>query len=140
MLSASCACNSVTVQVKAQPEYVNNCNCSLCKSTGALWGYFESSQVGVVGKTKSYRRADKETPSVEIHFCPECGATTHWVMTEAAQDKFPDMDRMGVNMRLYKDEDLYGVEVRYPDGENWNTVDPYTYRKPHFIVGPNDPV
>ncbi|MBX2814132.1 MAG: hypothetical protein KTR25_20150, partial [Myxococcales bacterium] len=33
--------------------------------------------------------------------------------------KNPGANRMGINMYLFADSELSGVELRFPDGKNW---------------------
>ncbi|WP_298468263.1 GFA family protein [uncultured Erythrobacter sp.] len=110
----ACHCGAVTVALVAKPEYINLCDCSLCAKSGGAWGYFTASDVAITGITSSYRRADYEKPAVEMHFCPSCGTTTHWVLTEHHEG-----DRVGVNMRIFEPSELNGIEARTLDGRNW---------------------
>jgi hypothetical protein len=142
-LSASCHCGAVQISIAARPEYLNDCNCSLCASHGVWWGYFAPAEVEVTGATKSYARADKAEPVVKIHFCTTCGCTTHfrtmdgfaertggWSISSDSGNRFrasemrsrttPDV--MGVNMRLVDRSLLAGIELRYPDGQNWDGI------------------
>ena len=129
-LKTQCHCGAVTIGLAHAPDYLNDCNCSLCRSRGAMWGYFESKSVQVRGTTQTYVRADCDDPAVEIHFCPHCGATTHFTVTESYQRAHGPMDRVGVNMRLAASENLNGIEVRFPDGWNWDGSKPPGVRHP----------
>jgi hypothetical protein len=132
-MTLSCLCGRVHVTVERRPEYINDCNCTLCSKTGARWGYFHPSEVSIDGPTKGYCRADKDDPNAEVHFCAECGATTYFVLTEGAISKFGNT-LMGVNMGLANERDLRGVEVRYPDGQAWSGSGGFTYvREPRLI-------
>jgi hypothetical protein len=133
-MTLSCLCGRVHVTVGRRPDYVNECNCALCSKSGARWGYFHPTEVGVEGETRGYRRADKDEPNAEIRFCAECGSTTHFVLTKAAVSKFGDT-LLGVNMRLAREGDLRGVEVRFPDGEAWSGSGGFDYvREPRLIT------
>jgi hypothetical protein len=119
MLTLSCLCGHIRIETAKRPEFVNACNCTLCRKAGARWGYFHPSQVSVEGETQAFTRRDKDDPAAEIHFCATCGATTHFVLTGSAQAKFGN-GFMGVNMALAEESDLAGLELRYPDGKSWN--------------------
>ena len=121
-LTAQCHCGQVTVEVAARPDYINECNCSLCNSHGVWWGYYPPAQVAVTGETKAYRRVDREDPAVELHFCGTCGCTTHWTLLPAFIEKIGLDTIMGVNMRLFDRAALAGVELRFPDGKAWDGV------------------
>jgi hypothetical protein len=121
-LKASCHCGAVQIGISAKPEYLNECNCSLCHSHGVWWGYFTPAQVQVAGETKIYARADREEPAVNLHFCVTCGCTTHWTLTPVFTRNTGIDDRMGVNLRLSDRAALAGIELRYPDGAHWDGV------------------
>jgi len=133
-MTLSCLCGQVCVAVESRPEYVNECNCTLCRKTGARWGYFHPSQVSVAGETGAYRRADKDDPNAEVHFCAACGATTHFVLTPGAVARFGDT-LMGVNMWLAEERELAGIEVRYPDGQAWSGAGEFVYVREPRIIG-----
>lgn len=118
----ACHCGAVRMTVATAPDYINECNCSLCDSHGAWWGYFAPSEVEVTGETRSYVRADLAVSAVSLHFCGVCGCTTHWTLTPDYVVKTGSNDRIGVNMRLFDRNALTDVEVRYPDGKSWDGV------------------
>lgn len=134
IISASCHCQSVCISVATKPEYINDCNCSFCANSGAIWGYYDSSQVAIIGETISYCRSDRENPAVQIHSCKTCHATTHWTLTDGYKAQNKDADTMGVNMRLWDEGLLSGVELRFPDGKAWDGVSEYGYRKDSVIL------
>src|SRR6476620_3118723 len=104
MLLLTCLCCQVRIQAKQKPDFINECNCTLCSKAGARWGYFHPSEVSVEGTGTGYCRSDKDDPAAQVHFCPTCGATTHWRLTPSAVLKFGDT-LMGVNMRLADEQD-----------------------------------
>jgi len=115
MLAGSCHCGAIRVRVAHKPSFVNFCDCSLCAKSGGVWGYYEGADVVVEGTTSSYRREDYDEPAVEMHFCPRCGTTTHWLTTEHFEG-----NRTGVNMRIFEPSELDGIEARFMDGRNWD--------------------
>lgn len=118
MLKLSCLCGQIGITVDKRPDFIHACNCSLCSKSGADWAYFHPSQVSVEGATVTYRRRDKDDPAADLHFCPHCGSTTHFTLTESAVAQFGN-SQMGVNMRLADESDLAGIALRYPDGRSW---------------------
>jgi hypothetical protein len=133
-MTLSCLCGQVHVAVDRQPDYVNECNCTLCNKTGARWGYFRPSEVSIEGSTKGYSRTDKKDPNAEVHFCAECGSTTHFVLTKGTVSKFGNT-LVGVNMWLAAEQDLAGVELRYPNGQAWSGVGGFDYIREPRILG-----
>ncbi|WP_422345848.1 GFA family protein [Parasphingorhabdus sp.] len=133
---ASCHCGSVQITVGHQPEFINNCNCSLCSKAGALWGYYNTKDIEMSGETRSYLRKDKPAAVVEVHACKVCASTTHSLFTEEYQKSSGITDRMGINMRLFNRDDLVGVEMRFPDGKSWPGEGEFVYRKQPIIIEP----
>ena len=134
-LKANCHCGGVALTLAKRPDFINDCNCSLCSASGAIWGYFSCEEVEVTGPTQTYRRQDYQTPAVQLHSCETCGATTHWTLTEEFLDANGPADRMGVNMRLFDFAKLAGVIVRFPDGRGWDGKSDYGYRRADLILG-----
>lgn len=123
-MTGACHCGAIRVTVAHKPAYVNFCDCSLCAKSGGVWGYYEGADVAVSGVTRPYRRGDHETPTVEMHSCPTCATTTHWITTEHFAG-----ERTGVNARIFEPAELHGVEARFPDGRNWfGDADPQVRR------------
>lgn len=134
MLKLSCLCGQVRVEINKNPDFINECNCTLCSKSGARWAYFHPSDVKVEGTTQGYSRDDKADPAAQIRFCQTCGATTHFVLTESAISKFGNV-QMGVNMRLADEKDLAGIELRYPDGRAWSGEGGFGYVRDARIIG-----
>lgn len=134
MLNLACHCGRVRIEILKRPDYINECNCSLCAKSGVQWSYFHPSEVRVEGLTNGYSREDKADPAAEVHFCAKCGATTHFTLTDSAVAKFGD-SLIGVNMRLADEPDLAGLELRYPDGRAWAGEGGFTYVREARILG-----
>lgn len=133
MLSLSCLCGQTRIELEKRPDFLHECNCTLCSKTGARWGYFHPSNVSVHGTTNGFRRADKDEPNAEVHFCPTCGSTTHFVLTQSAVAKFGN-SLVGVNMWLADARDLAGTEIRYPDGKSWSGAGDFSYVRQASII------
>ncbi|MCB2085102.1 MAG: GFA family protein [Sphingomonadaceae bacterium] len=133
-MTLDCFCGAVRVTTARKPDFVHACNCDLCRKAGARWGYFEPAEVTVEGKSASYRRTDKDEPAVDVHFCRQCGSTTHFRLTKAAVATHGDT-MMGVNVGLADESDLAGVELRYPDGKSWSGQGEFGYVRESRILG-----
>jgi hypothetical protein len=138
MFTLSCLCGQVRIEIEKQPDFIHECNCTLCSKSGARWGYFHPSEVRVEGATQGYSRDDKDDPAAEIRFCANCGSTTHFVLTAGAVAKFGD-SQMGVNMRLAEEIDLAGIELRYPDGRSWPGEGEFGYVRAASVIGAGTP-
>jgi hypothetical protein len=124
----------VRIETPKRPDFINECNCTLCSKSGVRWAYFHPSDVSIEGATKGYSRRDKEDPAAEIRFCANCGSTTHFILTDSAVSKFGN-SQMGVNARLADDKDLAGTELRYPDGRAWSGKGGFSYVQDARIIG-----
>lgn len=112
-LHGQCHCGAVRITIPSAPDYINDCNCSLCVTRGALWGYFPPSSVAIIGgPTGRYVRSDLTQAYLATHWCQQCGSTTHWTALD------PSYDRMGVNMRLFAHHDWADVAIRRVDGRS----------------------
>jgi hypothetical protein len=134
MPNLSCHCGRVRIEIPKRPDFINACNCTLCSKSGAHWAYFHPSEVVISGTTTGYSREDKEEPAVKVHFCANCGSTTHFLLTPSAIAKFGDV-QMGVNMLLADEKDLAGTELRYPDGRAWPGTGDFSYVREARIIG-----
>ena len=114
-LTARCHCGGVTIRLPRKPDYVNECNCSLCAMTGWRGIYFASDELVIDGALDSYVRTDIAQPFLRVLRCANCGIATHW---EPLAE--PPHERMGVNARLADPALLDGVEVRQVDGASWD--------------------
>lgn len=111
MLEATCHCSAVKIRVPAEPPWLNDCNCSICRRLGALWAYYHPSEVTFVegaGKTVAYVWSDR---TLEFHHCPVCGCTTHWESVEKE-----GAGRMAVNARLMDPKAIARIRLRHFDG------------------------
>jgi hypothetical protein len=102
-VQGSCHCGKVRIEVPASPEWVADCNCSLCRKQAWRVAYFPPDSVRVTGETVAYVWGDR---MIGIHHCPVCGCGTHW------QTLGEDFGKMGVNARLLDGFDEAAVEVR----------------------------
>ena len=131
----ACLCGGVEVTTARRPDHINACNCDLCRKAGARWGYFAPSEVTVTGETARYTRRDRQEPAVAVHFCPQCGATTHFRLTEHGVRTAGDTTT-GVNMALADPAQLAGIELRYPDGKSWSGEGPFGHTRESRVLGP----
>jgi hypothetical protein len=110
-MKGACLCRRVTVETARAPESVTFCNCDFCRKLGAAWGYFDPHEVTVSGEVGNYSREDIEDVWLAGHFCPTCGTTTHYTYVKQVE-----RPRVAVNTRVFAQDDLDGVPVRYQDG------------------------
>ena len=129
----ACLCGGVTVETGERPGYLFQCNCDLCRKSGATWAYFSPPEVSVSGVTASYRRADKPSPNCTLHFCPGCGSTTHFESTPEAVAR-AGQAMVGVNFALADEAELTGIELQFPDGRNWSGEGAFAFVRPARVL------
>lgn len=119
MISGSCHCGAVHVEIPRRPQTVTNCNCSICRRYGTLWAYYRASDVRVVapqGATQAYSWGDKRLRFVR---CTHCGCVINWERIDPAI-----ATRVGVNMRNFEPQDIGPVRIKLLDGAStWKYVD-----------------
>jgi len=78
MYEGQCHCGNVRFSVSEAPEKLVDCNCSLCRRLGALWGHLYIDKVTIIakpGSTREYIQGDK---TLALNTCNHCGCTTHY--------------------------------------------------------------
>ena len=111
MLEASCHCGAVRLEVARRPRQLTQCNCSICRRYGALWGYYSHKTARVVTPKKALAKYTWRNGTLEFYHCRTCGCITHH---ERAR-KRPD-STVAVNARLLDPAQLRGVPIRKFDG------------------------
>lgn len=109
MIQARCHCGAVEIEISQPPSEITECNCSICHRYGALWAYYDPSQVRVRAAvpTHIYMWDDQ---SLAFHRCGNCGCLTHWSPVNRAPN------RMGVNARMMEPTLIAQAKVRHLDG------------------------
>lgn len=88
----SCHCGTIRLTLRDILVEAAECNCSICRRTGALWHYCSPRLCDAAGAGEGYIQGDR---MLTLWHCPTCGCVTHWTATD------PGYDRMGVNLRMF---------------------------------------
>jgi len=119
MLTGTCHCGAVRVDVPRRPRRLTSCNCSICRRYGTLWAYYKATEVRVTAArraTSEYAWGDK---SLKFVRCRTCGCVTHWAPTHPNEGS-----RMGVNARNFEPGAIESVRIRRLDGAStWKFLD-----------------
>jgi hypothetical protein len=119
MISNTCHCGAVQIAIPGQPEWVIDCNCSICRRYGALWAQYKVGTVRVTGHpehTVEYIWGEKTIRTLR---CRHCGCVTHWDPLAMSDDA-----KLGVNVRNFEPEQIGAVPTRRFDGANtWTYLD-----------------
>ncbi|MBW8813259.1 MAG: GFA family protein [Caulobacterales bacterium] len=116
MIEAVCHCGAARLSAPQAPSVVTECNCSICRRTGARWAYYSPREVILPdgARTEAYVWGDR---MLAFHRCRTCGCLTHWQSLDGARD------RMAINARMM-DLDWDKVRIRPFDGANtWAYLD-----------------
>lgn len=115
-MKGSCHCGAITFQINGIPEFLTECNCSICRRYAGLWAYSEKVPLTVDApeeSTVAYSWGDKE---IAFHSCNTCGCTTHYTSLVN--------DRVAVNCRMCDPAEIASIRVRHFDGEKtWEFLD-----------------
>lgn len=118
MLSATCHCGAVKVEIPRRPQSLTNCNCSICRRYGALWAYYKDAEVRMTAApdaTDEYVWGDHKLAFVR---CRTCGCVMRWRVL----DRQPG-SRTGINARNLDPDQLGAVRIRLLDGaKTWKFV------------------
>ena len=109
-VKAACHCTAVRLELAYRPDWVLDCNCTICRRYGALWTYPAAGEVRVVqgeNKTDTYIWGDGE---LAFHRCVECGCVTHFAGVHEDPPRI-----YGVNTRMMPTLDPAKVQVRQKD-------------------------
>jgi hypothetical protein len=117
-LTGSCHCKATRFEVAFVPETVTACTCSNCSKRGALWAYYEPTDVTFIADDArgTYRWGAKIG---KYNFCTVCGNST-FNETPSWVDYKPDFDnpKISINARLFDDFDVASIPVEVLDGKN----------------------
>lgn len=119
MLSGTCHCGNIRLEVVDPPTTLVNCNCSICRRYGALWAFYSKTGVRISGHPESTTGYVWGARSIETFRCTDCGCVTHW------EPLAPDAgDKFGVNIRNFDPSELGDVGMRRFDGAHtWSYLD-----------------
>ncbi len=139
MIRAACHCEAVKFEIAEPPEWVLDCNCTLCRRYGALWTYFREpgGQERLLLKpdpaaTDAYTWIDGD---LAFRRCKVCGCVTH-IVAERADPPFI----FAVNARMMAGLDPATVRIRRIDNSHsgffWTRPDEPVLPSRHPVMPP----
>ena len=118
MLTGSCHCGAVKIQVERKPRRLTSCNCSICRRHAGLWGYYDRKKVKVLARRGTLDRYVWGDKCLALCRCAICGCVTHWRPLGRAGN------RMGVNFRNFDPAVIESARIRRLDGAStWKFLD-----------------
>jgi hypothetical protein len=119
MLTASCHCGAVRLDVVRSPRTLTSCNCSICRRYGALWAYYKATSVRIDCPRSALTSYSWGSKALEFFRCNTCGCITHHERTK----KRPD-SKIGVNARNFDPTAIATARIRRLDGAStWKYLD-----------------
>ena len=99
--TARCHCGDLELACEGEPRRISMCHCEDCqRRTGSAFSvavFYDRDKVRLVhGTPRQYERPSASGFPVTFHFCPRCGANTHW-----SPARMPD--RIGVALGAFAD-------------------------------------
>lgn len=111
VLSASCHCGAVTLEVCGLPDTYTECNCSICRRYATRWLYYTRKQVKITaapGAIGIYLWGDR---MINFCHCKTCGCLTHYEDVERTPES-----RVALNGNMLPLGSLENLRVRKFDG------------------------
>jgi hypothetical protein len=106
--TASCRCGQFRVTVTGEPVRVSVCHCLACqKRSGSAFSAqarWPGDRVRTDGRSKEWTRTADSGNRITYSFCPECGATVHYM-----GGNFPDV--IAIPIGLF--DDPYFLRPRF---------------------------
>lgn len=120
MIKSSCHCGAIKLEIDGElPENLTSCNCSICRKSASLMGYYHPKNVKRIANIQSINRYIWGDKCLAFISCTHCGCFIHW---ESINPNFTE--RMGVNVRLFENVDISKIPIRRFDGANtWKFLD-----------------
>jgi hypothetical protein len=83
---AACSCGQLRVVCEGEPVRISMCHCLECqRRTGSVFGTqarYARAQVRMEGRSTGYERRGDTGATLTFHFCPVCGSTVHWWISD----------------------------------------------------------
>jgi hypothetical protein len=118
MLTGSCHCGAVRIQIPRKPRTLTSCNCSICRRHAGLWAYYDKRQVKIACRKGALHRYVWGDKYLALCRCAACGCVTHWQPIDRTRN------RMGVNLRNFDPVVVGSIRVRRLDGaDTWKFLD-----------------
>lgn len=119
MLIADCHCGRVRIEVAGSPEYLVDCNCSICRRYGALWAFYKLQAARIEGAEQHADGYIWGEKTISTFHCRHCGCVTHWLPLQPKPD-----GSFAINARLLPPTVTQDLRVRRFDGAvSWSYLD-----------------
>ena len=111
MLTASCHCGAVSIEMARRPRSLTQCNCSICRRYGAWWAYCSRKTATVHAAGAALGAYSWSNKRLVFYHCRSCGCLTHYASRDTSRE-----GRIAVNARMLPREVTEGIRMRTFDG------------------------
>jgi hypothetical protein len=119
MLSGTCHCGAITIEVPKPPQALIDCNCSICRRYGALWALYQVGTVRVIGHPENTSEYIWGPKTIKTLRCRHCGCVTHWEPMRQEPGS-----KLGINIRNFDPSVIASARIRRFDGaDQWAYLD-----------------
>ena len=104
MIDGSCHCGAVRFSYPREPEWLTDCNCTVCRRYSTLWAYAPVGEITMqmaVDATIAYVHGDK---TLAMHSCKTCGCTQLMAL-RTALDRQADKGVAKLSLRKAQNRD-----------------------------------
>jgi hypothetical protein len=122
MLTTSCHCGAVLIEIARRPRKLTQCNCSVCRRYGAIWAYCRRSAMRLRCTRGALSRYTRRGGTLQFYHCRTCGCVTHY---ERSTKRADGSDRVGINIRNIDDPAAVALlPIRMFDGAaTWRVLE-----------------
>jgi len=118
VLTASCHCGAVSVEIPRKPRSLTNCNCSICRRYGVLWAYYKDAEVRLVAAPDATDEYSWGRKSQTFIRCKSCGCVMQWKKLNPGHGSWT-----GVNARNFDPSVIGSARIRLLDGaDSWKYI------------------
>ncbi|HDM8047361.1 TPA: aldehyde-activating protein [Vibrio fluvialis] len=119
MIRGHCHCGNISLEIPLLTTTATECNCSICRRYGALWGYFTQPEVKVIDQGAGLEQYVWGDQCIEFQRCKGCGCVTHYTAAPGTGS-----ERLAVNYRMFDAVVQQALIIRHFDGaDSWRYLD-----------------
>lgn len=120
-LTATCHCGATRITLPGHPTEARRCNCTFCTRTGAVWAYYDPSQLTIKteGRDAEYSASGGMN---RHHFCPTCGMQTWGDSPDWAEMYNADGTPKNGEANAMPTRRVYQVNLNLVDDLDWSVI------------------
>ncbi len=112
MITGSCHCGKIKLQLDADPKEAITCNCSHCHRKGYVLAFVPRNALSVEARAEDVGTYTFNRHVIRHHFCTTCGCAPF------GEAEGKDGPTAAINLRCF-DLDLDGLNTQQVDGKSF---------------------